>query len=192
MNYDDNFLATLRFRTIKLLKLMQTAAGDAVDDTRVPPWSPDDAPRINVYTPAQHFTFLSNAPPHYDTLNTLTVAAYTAAARKEVAEASMETFRKQILSLLHVAEFLSAPLKHVTEVIVTTELDGTGQVFTGVVTVSFTAQWEEVFEPWLAPFTGTSLPLQAGAPLDEIEISTVDAAGNTLTSIDITLSSETS
>jgi hypothetical protein len=193
MKLDDNFLETLRKRTIEILKLMQTEAGEFVDDTRVPPWDPKDSPRINVYTPAQHLTFISNAPPHYEAQNTLIVAAYTVNARKEVAEASMEVFRRQILSLLHVAQFLAKPVKHVTEVLVTTELDGSGNVYSGVVTVSFTVLWEEVFEPWLVPFSGTALPLQTGTPLDEIVITIDDIQGTTLSTLEFTsLSSETS
>jgi hypothetical protein len=193
MKPENNFLRTLRKRTVEILKIMQTEAGEFVDDTRVPPWDPKDSPRINVFTPNQHFTFISNAPPHYETQNTLIVAAYTASASKEVAEDSMEMFREQILSLLHVAEFLAKPVKHVTEVLVTTDLDGSGQVFSGVVTVSFTVLWEEVFEPWLAPFSGTALPLQTGTPLDEIVITINDTQGTTLSTLEfLTLSSETS
>jgi hypothetical protein len=184
MKLDDNFLETLRKRTIEILKLMRTEAGEFVEDTRVPPFDPKDSPRINVYTPNQHFTFISNAPPHYETQNTLVVVAYTTNASKEVAEASMELFRKQILSLLHVARFLAQPVKHVTEVLVATDLDGSGRVYSGVVTVSFTVLWEEVFEPWLAPFSGTALPLQTGIPLDEIVITTNDKDGTTLTTLE--------
>jgi hypothetical protein len=149
------FRQVLRDGVIAMLKAANTIAGDQVRREQAVP-TPDTAlPLLAVYVPLEHKTKLSEGgAPLFSAALTLHVEARVGNADQDQAATDLDTLVDQAqIAILCNPDFMRSrpewPIEYVTEMVVRTEIDGTGQTYIGKGLVSLTITYRDEYPPTL-------------------------------------------
>ncbi|MDE8344636.1 MAG: hypothetical protein POH28_00470 [Acidocella sp.] len=176
-----NFAQVLRARTVTLLQSLNTLAGPRVFDTRTVPVSAQDSPCLLVYIDDESLQWIGDAPRQYDATAKLTIVGYVSGAPSVDVETQTEQLSLEIRSLLNYVAFIAPPVQRVRAIDKKFSIKADADVFEGYAIYVFDMNWTEVFEPMLAPFSGSVPPGAYGAPLTETDLTVETATGEVLT-----------
>ncbi len=150
-----NFRQVLRDGAIAMLKQAGTLAGDQVSKEQAVPSSDTALPLLAVYVPLEHKTSITEGgAPLFHSELTLHVEVRVASADPAQVLNDLDALIDQVQrSLLCNPDFMRTrkewPIEYVTEVVVRSEIDGTGEIYIGKGLVSFVITYRDEYPPEL-------------------------------------------
>ena len=148
-----NFRQVLRDGAIAMLKQAATLAGDQVSREQAVPSSDTALPLLAVYVPLEHKTSISEGgAPLFRAALTLHIEVRVASADPVQVVTDLDTLVDHVqIALLSNPDFMRTrkgwPIEYVTEVVVRTEIDGTGEIYIGKGVVSFVITYRDEYSP---------------------------------------------
>lgn len=149
------FRQVLRDTVIRYLVEADTLAGDQVRAEQTEREPAPTLPILAVYVPLEHKTTISEgAAPLFRVAATVHVDARVANARRDQATADLDTLIDQVqVALLCNPDFMRSraawPIENVTEIVVRTEIDGSGDIYIGKGLVALTITYRDEYPPTL-------------------------------------------
>lgn len=149
------FRQTLRDTAIAMLKAANTLAGDQVSKEQAAPSPEAGLPLLAVYVPLEHKTSISEGgDPLFRAALTLHIEARVANADPVQVVTDLDTLVDQAqVALLSNPDFLRRRpgwwVEYVTEIVVRTEVDGSGETYIGKGLIALTITYRDEYKPML-------------------------------------------
>ena len=149
------FRQRLRDGAIAMLKAANTLAGDQVSKEQAVPAPDYGLPLLAVYVPLEHKTSISEGgAPLFRATLTLHIEARVASADPVQVVSDLDALVDQAqIALLCNRDFMRSrpewPIEYVTEIVVRTEIDGSGETYIGKGLIALTITYRDEYRPAL-------------------------------------------
>jgi hypothetical protein len=149
------FRQVLRDDAIAMLKAANTLAGDQVSKEQAVPSPEAGLPLLAVYVPLEHKTSISEGgAPLFRAVLTLHIEARVANADPVQVVTDLDTLIDQAqIGLLCNPDFMRSrpawPIEYVSEIVVRTEIDGSGETYIGKGLIALTVTYRDEYPPLL-------------------------------------------